>query len=39
MIDNSEKIIKSYNGKIRVEDRIRGFPDQGSNFIILIEEA
>ncbi len=30
------KIIKNYKGKIWVEDRIKGDPTMGSNFIILI---
>ena len=30
------KIIKNYQGKILVEDRINGDPSKGSNFIILI---
>ncbi len=34
-----KKIIKSYNGKIWVEDRIKGDYSKGSNLIILIPEA
>lgn len=34
-----KKIIDSYNGKIWVEDRVRGVYRKGSNFIILIPEA
>jgi signal transduction histidine kinase len=30
------KIVKNYKGKIWVEDRIKGDPSKGSNFIILI---
>jgi len=33
------KIIKSYKGKIWVEDRIKGEHSKGSNFIVLIPEA
>jgi len=33
-----KKIITSYNGKIRVENRIKNDYTQGSNFIILIPE-
>jgi len=32
------KIVKSYNGKIWVEDRIRGDYTQGSNFVIILPE-
>ena len=35
----TSKIIHSYNGKIWVEDRIRGDYAKGSNFVILIPEA
>ncbi len=31
-----KKIIKSYNGQIWVEDRVKGDFSKGSNFIILI---
>lgn len=34
-----KKIIDSYNGKIWVEDRVRGVYRKGSNFIVLIPEA
>ncbi|KKK40437.1 MAG: Signal transduction histidine kinase [Candidatus Lokiarchaeum sp. GC14_75] len=34
-----KKIIDSYHGEIRVEDRIKGDYKQGSNFILLIPEA
>ena len=34
-----KKIIDSYHGKIRVEDRIKGDYKQGSNFILLLPEA
>ena len=34
-----KKIIKKYNGKIWVEDKVKGDYTQGSNFIILIPEA
>ena len=34
-----KKIIESYNGKIWVEDRIKGDFAKGSNFIFLIPEA
>lgn len=33
-----KKIIKSYNGKIWVENRIKDDYEQGSNFVILIPE-
>lgn len=33
------KIIESYNGKIWIEDRIRGDYEKGSNFVILIPEV
>ena len=33
------KIIETYNGKIWVEDRVKGDHTKGSNFIILIPEA
>ena len=33
------KIIDSYNGDIRVEDRVKGDYKQGSNFIILLQET
>ena len=34
-----KKIIESYNGKIWIEDRIKGDFAKGSNFIFLIPEA
>ncbi|MFX1325090.1 MAG: sensor histidine kinase [Promethearchaeota archaeon] len=34
-----KKIIDIYNGEIWVEDRIKGDPSKGSNFIILIPEV
>ena len=34
-----KKIIESYKGQIWVEDKIKGDPSKGSNFIILIPEA
>ncbi len=34
-----KKIIETYNGKIWVEDRVKGDRTKGSNFIILIPEA
>jgi len=34
-----KKLIKSYNGKIWVEDIVEGDYTQGSNFVILIPEA
>ncbi len=34
-----KKILDSYNGEIRVEDRIKGNFTKGSNFIITIPEA
>ncbi|MGV9171117.1 MAG: sensor histidine kinase [Promethearchaeia archaeon] len=34
-----KKIISDYNGKIWVEDRIKGKPEQGSNFIVLVETS
>ena len=33
------KIIESYNGKIWVEDRVRGDPSKGSNFILTIPSS
>ncbi|MHA1438294.1 MAG: sensor histidine kinase [Promethearchaeota archaeon] len=33
------KIIKKYNGKIWIEDKVKGDYTQGSNFIILMPEA
>ncbi len=35
----TSKIIDSYNGKIWVEDRIKGDYTKGGNFVILIPEA
>ncbi|MEE9376898.1 MAG: hybrid sensor histidine kinase/response regulator [Candidatus Lokiarchaeia archaeon] len=35
----TSKIIESYNGKIWVEDRIKGDYTKGSNFVILIPEV
>ena len=35
----ASKIIESYNGKIWVEDRIKGDYTKGSNFVILIPEV
>jgi len=34
-----KKLVKSYKGKIWVEDNVEGDYTQGSNFIILIPEA
>ncbi len=34
-----KKIVKSYNGKIWVEDRVKGDHTQGSNFILLIPQS
>ena len=34
-----KKVIESYNGKIWVEDRIKGDSSKGSNFILLIPEG
>ncbi len=34
-----KKIMHSFNGKIRVEDKIKGDHSKGSNFIILIPEV
>jgi len=34
-----KKIVESYNGKIWVENRIKGDTSKGSNFILLIPEA
>lgn len=34
-----KKIIDSYNGKIWVEDKVKGHYSKGSNFILLIPEA
>ncbi len=33
------RILKSYNGEIRVEDRIEGDYSKGNNFILFIPEA
>ena len=33
------KILKSYNGKILVEDKVKGDYKKGSNFIVLLPEA
>ncbi len=33
------KIILSYNGKIWVEDKVKGDPSQGSNFVVLLLEV
>jgi len=34
----TKKVIESFNGEIKVEDRIEGDYSQGSNFIIMIPE-
>lgn len=34
-----KKIVESYNGDIWVEDRVKGDYKQGSNFVILLQEA
>ena len=34
-----KKIIDKYNGQVWVEDKVKGDPSKGSNFIILIPEA
>ncbi len=34
-----KKVIESYNGKIWVEDRVKGDYSKGSNFILLIPES
>ena len=34
----AKKIIEIYNGKITVEDKVKGDPSKGSNFIITIPE-
>jgi len=34
-----KKIIETYNGKIWVEDRVKGDQSKGSNFIVLIPEV
>ncbi len=34
-----KKIVDKYDGKIRVEDRIKGDYTKGSNFIVLLKEA
>ena len=34
-----KKIVDSYGGQIWVEDRIKGDPSKGSNFILLLPEA
>ncbi len=33
-----KKIVENYNGKIWIEDKIKGDYTKGSNFIILIPE-
>ncbi|MHA1688380.1 MAG: sensor histidine kinase, partial [Promethearchaeota archaeon] len=33
-----KKLIESYGGSIKVEDRIQGVPSQGSNFILEIPQ-
>jgi PAS domain S-box-containing protein len=33
-----KKIVKSFNGEITVEDKIKGDPSKGSNFIVIIPE-
>ena len=34
-----KKIIDNYNGKIWVEDRVKGDHSKGSNFVLLIPEV
>ena len=34
-----KRILSIYNGEIWVEDKVKGDPSQGSNFIILIPEV
>ena len=34
-----KKILQIYDGKIWVEDRVKGNPSEGSNFIVLIPEV
>jgi PAS domain S-box-containing protein len=34
-----KKIVESYDGDIWVEDRIKGDHEQGSNFVVLLQEA
>ena len=34
-----KKIVDKYNGKIWIEDRIKGDYSMGSNFVILLKEA
>ena len=34
-----KKLIETYNGQIWVEDKVKGDPTKGSNFIILIEQS
>lgn len=34
-----KKILKSYNGKIWVENKVEGDYAQGSNFVLLIPES
>jgi signal transduction histidine kinase len=34
-----KKIVESYNGDIWVEDRVKGDHEQGSNFVVLLQEA
>ncbi|TXT58813.1 MAG: putative Histidine kinase [Promethearchaeota archaeon] len=36
---SSYKILNSYGGRIKVEDRIEGIPSKGSNIIILLPKA
>jgi PAS domain S-box-containing protein len=34
-----KKLVETYNGQIWVEDKVKGDPTKGSNFIILIEQT
>lgn len=34
-----KKIIDNYNGKIWVEDRVKGDHSKGNNFVLLIPEV
>jgi signal transduction histidine kinase len=34
-----KKIVDKYDGKIWVEDRIKGNTKEGSNFVVLLKEA
>ncbi|MFX1236466.1 MAG: PAS domain S-box protein [Promethearchaeota archaeon] len=33
------KIVENYNGKVWVEDRVKGKPSKGANFVVLVPQA